>query len=66
MCVFVCVRGWGLMCVLIIFYSPQAHMKRDWDPLLPQTDITEQCECKRQIVFENPPEPTFCFESGTE
>ena len=39
------------------FFSPQAPMKRAWNPLLPQIFITEQCEslCERQIIFENPP-----------
>ena len=59
MCVFV-FRGWGK---LTLFYSPQAPVKRVWNPLLPKIDITEQCEsqCKKQSIFENPPEPTFGF-----
>ena len=57
----------GGECVLTIFYSPQAPMERVWNPLLPQSNITEQCEslCTRQIIFENPPEPTMGFDSGT-
>ena len=53
MCVFVCVGG---ECVLTMFYSSQAPMKRVWNALLPQIYITEQCEslCKRQIIFEKP------------
>ena len=64
-CVFVCRVG---ECVLTIFYSPQAPMKRVWNPLLPQINIKEQCEslCKRQIIFENPLEPTLSFDIGTE
>ena len=42
MCVLVCVWVGGVL--LIIFYSPQAHMKRAWNPLLLQIYITEQCE----------------------
>ena len=59
MCVCVCVT---------IFYSPQAPMKRVWNPLLAQINITAQCEslCTRQIIFENPPKPTLGFDSGTE
>ena len=51
-----------------IFYSPQAPMKRVWNPHLPQINITEQCEslCKRQIIFENPLEPTLSFDIETE
>ena len=58
MCVFVCVGGGGVH--VTIFYSLQAPMKRVWNPLLPQINITEQYEslCKRQIIFETPPEPT--------
>ena len=65
-CVFVCVVGGE--CMLTIFYSSQAPMKRFWFPLLPQINITEQCEslCKRQIIFENPLEPTLSFDIGTE
>ena len=65
MCVFVCVVGMGPHVTL--FYSPQAPMKRVWNPLLPQINITEQCEslCRRHIIFENPPEPTLGFDSGT-
>ena len=56
-CVFVCVVGGE--CMLTIFYSPQAPMKRVWNALLPQINIREQC-CslcerqimKRQIIFE--------------
>ena len=72
MCVFMFVRGGG-ECVLTIFYSPQAPMKRDWNLLLPQINITEQSEseqceslCKRQIIFRNPLEPTLSFDIGTE
>ena len=52
----------------IVFYSPQAPMKRGWNPLLPQINIKEQCEslCKRQIIFENPLESTLSFDIGTE
>ena len=39
MCVFMCVGGES---VLTIFYSSQAPMKRVWNPLLPQINITEQ------------------------
>ena len=48
--------------------SPQAPMKRVWDPFLTQIDIREQCQslCKRQIIFENLPEPTLGFDNGTE
>ena len=65
MCVFVCVGG---ECVLTIFYCLQAPMKRVWNPLLPQSNITEQCEspCKMQIIFENPLEQTLSFDIGTE
>ena len=42
MCVLVCVWVGGVL--LIIFYSPQAPMKRAWNPLLLQIYITEQCE----------------------
>ena len=54
--------------MLTIFYSPQAPMKRVWNPPLPQINIKEQCEslCKRQIIFENPLEPTLSFDIGTE
>ena len=54
--------------MLTIFYSSQAPMKRVWNHLLPKINITEQCEslCKRQIIFENPPEPTLSFDIGTE
>ena len=54
--------------MLTMFYSSQAPMKRVWNPLLPQINITEQCEslCKRQIIFEDPPEPTLSFDIGTE
>ena len=64
MCVFVCVGG---ECVLTLFYSPQAPLKRVWNPLIPQINITEQCEslCKRQINFENPPKPTLGFDTAT-
>ena len=43
-------------------------MKRVWTPLLPQIKITEQCESlyKRQIIFENPPEPALSFDIGAE
>ena len=43
-------------------------MKRVLNPLLPQINITEQCEslCIRQIIFENPPEQTLGFDSGTK
>ena len=36
--------------------------------LFPQINITEQCEslCTRQIIFENPPEPTLGIYNGTE
>ena len=63
--VFVCV--WG-ECVLTIFYVPQAPMKRVWNHLLPKIYITEKCESlyKRQIIFENPPDPTLGFDIGTE
>ena len=52
--------------MLTIFYSPQAPMKRVWNPLLPQINITEQREslCKRQIIFENPLEPTLGLTLG--
>ena len=63
-CVCVCVcRGGGLY--VTIFYSPQAPMKSVWNPLLSQINITEQCEslCTRQIIFENPPEPTVGFDT---
>ena len=62
----VCVCMGGLH--VTIFYSPQAPIKRVWNPLLPQINITEQREsmCTRQIIFENPPEPTLDFDSGTE
>ena len=63
MCVFVCVGGGA-------YYIPKSTSthKSVWNPLLPQINISEQCEsvCKRQIVFENPPEPTLAFDSGTE
>ena len=38
------------------------------EPLLPQINMTEQSEslCKRQIIFENHPEPTLGFDIGTE
>ena len=38
-------------------------MKRVWNPLLPQIDTTEHCEslCRKQIIFEDPPEPTLGF-----
>ena len=64
MCVFVCVGG-GVH--VTIFYSPKAPMKRVWNLLLPQIDIIEQCEslCTKQTIFENPPEPTLGFDSGT-
>ena len=62
-CVCVCKGG-----MLTIYYSPRASMKRVWNPLLPQIDITEQYEslCKRQIIIENPPEPTLALDSGTK
>ena len=43
-------------------------MKRVWNLLLPQIDIIGQCESlfTRRIIFENPPETTLGFESGTE
>ena len=65
MCVFVCVGG---ECVLTIFYRPQASMRKCLELLRPQINITEQCEslCKRQIIFENPLEPTLSFDNGTE
>ena len=67
LCVCVC-GGGGLHVTVTIFYSPQAPMKRVWNPLLPQINITEQCEslCTRQINFENPPKPTLGFDSGAE
>ena len=54
--------------VLTIFYSSQAHMKKVWNPLLHQIDITEQYEslCKIEIIYENQPEPTLGFDRGTE
>ena len=60
MCVFVC-RG-----VVCANYIPQAAMKSVWNPLLPQINISEQCEllCKREIIFENPPEPTLSLTLG--
>ena len=63
-CVCVCV---GRELHVTIFYSPQAPMKRVWNPLLPQIDIREQCQslCKRQINFENLPEPTLGFDNRT-
>ena len=65
MCVFVCV---GEECVLTKFYSPQAPMKKVWNPLLPQINRKEQCESllKRQIIFENPLEPILSFDIRTE
>ena len=62
-CVYVCVRRLHVT----IFYSPQAPMNMVWNPLLPQIDITEQYESLYtwQIIFENPPEPTLGFGSGT-
>ena len=47
--VFVC-REQGLT----IFYGLQAPMKRVWNPLFPQIDITEHCNslCKRQISLK--------------
>ena len=68
MCVFVRRGKSALSCVLTIFYCPQAPMKRVWNSLLPLINITDQCEslCKRQIIFENPPEPTLGFDIGTE
>ena len=54
--------------MLTVFYSSQAPMKSVWNPLVPQINIIEQCEslCKRQVIFENPPEPTLSFDIGTE
>ena len=48
--------------------SSDASMKRVLNPLLPKTEILEQCEslCKRQIIFENQPELTLGFDSGAE
>ena len=56
MCVFVCVGG---KCALTI----NTHEKG-----LPHINTKEQCEslCKRQIIFENPLEPTLSFDIGTE
>ena len=67
MCVFGGGGGGGGLHVTI-FCSPQAPMKRVWNPLLPQINLTEQCEslCTGQIIFENPPETTLGFDSGTE
>ena len=50
MCVFLKV---GRVCVPTIFYSPQAPMKRVWNPLLPRIDITKQCEslCRTSLGF---------------
>ena len=57
-CVFVCVGG--RVCANYILWSTSTHEK-GLDPLLPQNNITEQCEslCKHEIIFENPPEPTL-------
>ena len=65
---FVCLCVQGGECVLTIFYSPQTPMNKVWNPLFTQINITEQCEslCKRQIIFENPTEPTLGFDIGTE
>ena len=59
--VFSCVGG---ECLLTIFYSQQAPIKRVWNPLLPLINIAEQRESlgKRQIIFKNPPEPTLGFD----
>ena len=61
-CVCVC-KEVGVL--TIILYSPQVPM--GLEPLLPQINMTEQSEslCKRQIIFENHPEPTLGFEIGT-
>ena len=62
-CVCVC-RGKSVRTNYI--YSPQVPM--GLEPLLPQINMTEQSEslCKRQIIFENHPEPTLGFDIGTE
>ena len=54
--------------VLTIFYSPQLTMKRVWNALLPKIYVSEQCKslCKRQIFFENPPEPTLGFDRQSD
>ena len=68
MCVFVCVGG-RVCANYNILYSTSTDetMKWVWNPFL-QINITEQCEslCKRQIIFENPPEPTLSLDIGTE
>ena len=64
MCVSVCVGG--ATCNYIPYST--STIGKGLEPLLPQINITEQCEslCTRQIIFENPPEPTLGFDSGTE
>ena len=64
MCVCVCVGGANYEYFRVF---PHKH-PWVWNPLLPQINITEQCEslCKRQINFENPPEPTLGVDTATE
>ena len=56
----------GVWCenVVLFDYDPVHKTRTSFFPKL----ISEQCEsrCTRQIIFENPPEPTLGFYSGTE
>ena len=67
MCVFLCVGEREEATCNYILESTSTHEK-GLDPLLPQIDITQQCEslCTRQIIFETLPEPTLGFDNGTE
>ena len=62
-CVCLCVGGESVWALLYSIVHKQPWV---WNPLLPQINITTQCElCKRQIIFEYPPEPTLGFDIAT-
>ena len=65
--VFLCVGEREEATCNYILESTSTHEK-GLDTLLPQIDITQQCEslCTRQIIFETLPEPTLGFDNGTE